>query len=147
MLQRIALASALALRLNVSSCRQAPPEPPAVEPKTAEQPEMDRIAVVGHGFAFDAKRKQSPRDLKKIQAMQNSLGEIVDQARLTDDPATEKFSAGIKAAMAETKIEEERALLNAALLSKRLEGADEKMRLAYSWRNRFIAERLRGLLE
>lgn len=153
MLHRIALASALALVLTIAACRQAPPGPPAGQEKTAgqqkteEQPRIDQIAVVGHGMAFDAKMQEIPIDLKTILSMQGSLGERLAQARLADDDGTKAFAAKVEAAMAESKSEEERALLTGAVLNRQLQRADQKMRAAYDWRNRFLTERARGLLE
>lgn len=142
MLHRFALTSALALVLAVSACKRAPPPPPA-----AGQPEIERIAIVGHGYAFDSKMQTIPMDLKTIRSMQESLRTALAGARLAEDDKSRAFAARIDAAMAQTKSEEERALLTAALLNYQVERADKRVRETYGWRNRYLAERARGLLD
>lgn len=139
MLHRIALVGALAFFVAIASCRPPTPPPPA------NQPGMERIAIVGHGIAFDSKMSEIRIDLKTIQAMQSAL-----ESRLGDAVSAgvdKAFADRIKAAMAQAKSDEERVLLNGAMLSRRLERADKKVRLTYDWRNRFLIERSRSLLD
>src|SRR5687767_4530782 len=143
MLHRIALAAGLASLVTIAACRPAQPPPP--EPD--KQPEIERIAIVGHGIAFDAKMQDIPIDLKTIQSMQGSLREALAGAKLDDDAGARAFAAKVEAAMAEVKSEEERALLTGALLNYQLDRADKRVRETYGWRNRYLAERARGMLD
>lgn len=140
MLHRLALSSALALVLTIAACKRTPPPP-------AKEPEIGRIAIVGHGYAFDAGMQAIPMDLKTIRSMQESLREVLAGAKLADNDRTRAFAAKIEAAMARTKSEEERALLAGALLNYRVERADKRVRETYGWRNRYLAERVRGLYD
>jgi hypothetical protein len=86
-------------------------------------------------------------DLKTIQSMQRSLGAVLARAATANRDGERAFGARIAAAMAQARSEEERALLTGVLLARQLEGADKRLRAAYEWRNRFLIERIRGLLD
>jgi hypothetical protein len=138
MLHRIALAAALALFVSIA----------ASQPTRADQPpEIERIALVGHGLAFDSKMKSIPIDLTTIRSMQGSLGAVLAKAGLADQPRHRAFTARIHAAMKQARSEEERALLTGVLLGRQLEMADKRVRALYDWRNRFLIERSRSLLD
>ena len=139
--QRIALATGLALFIALAGCK------PAVPPPSSGRPEIERIAVVGHGLAFDSKMQPIPIDLKTIRSMQASLRQALAGRKLDLNDDAKAFAARIEAAMAQSKSEEERALLASALINRQLERADRQVRAVYDWRNRFLAERARSLID
>ncbi|HEU0133614.1 MAG TPA: hypothetical protein VFR28_02240, partial [Allosphingosinicella sp.] len=138
MLHRIALAGALALFVSVAASQTM---------RSSAPPEIERIAKIGHGFAFDSKMRKIPMDLKTIQSMQGSLRAELAKAKLADRNGVRAYTMRVEAAMAGTRSEEERALLTGALIGRQLEVADKRVRAAYDWRNRFLIERSRALLE
>ena len=138
MLHRLALAVSLLLFVSLAASQPSRPE---------AKPEIERIAIVGHGLAFDSKMRSIPIDLKTIQAMQESLRAVLAKARLTQRPGIQSFEARIESAMAQARTGEERAMLTGILLRRQLESADKRVRLTYDWRNNFLIERSRSLLD
>lgn len=138
MLHRMALAGAMALLLTIAACRTTTITP--------GQLEIDRIAVVGHGMAFDENMRPIPMDLKTIQSMQGSLRDALGKPPLLGR-GDKGFAADAEAAIAAAGRPEERALLTGALINWKLERADRQVREAYGWRNRFLTERTRALLD
>jgi len=138
MLHRIALAASLALFVSLAASQPTRP---------AEPLEIERIAIVGHGLAFDSKMRSIPIDVKTIRSMQNSLRELLAKTRLASRPGMQSFAARVESAMAQARSEEEKAILTGVLIRRQLEGADKRVRTAYDWRNNFLIERSRALLD
>jgi hypothetical protein len=138
MLHRVALAASLTLFVSIAASQPMGPAKPL---------EIDRIARIGHGMAFDSKMRTIPMDLKTIQSMQDSLRERVGRNRLADRPGAKTFAARVEAAIAQARNPEERLLLTGVLIGRQLETADKRLRDSYEWRNRFLIERTRALLE
>lgn len=146
MLHRMALVGAMALFVTIAACRTTTmPSGPL---------EIDRIAVVGHGIAFDRNMRAIPLDLRTIESMQGSLrdalgrsGRFGGQDGGRDGGQDGGFTANITAAIAANTRREERALLTGALINWQLERAGGRVREIYGWRNRFLIERTRALLD
>ncbi|HYI40477.1 MAG TPA: hypothetical protein VE053_09190 [Allosphingosinicella sp.] len=138
MLLRVTLAVSLFLFVSLAASQPTRPEAP---------PEIERIAIVGHGIAFDSKMRRIPIDVKTIRSMQSSLLGVLAKSRLTGQPGIQSFAARIESAMAKARSEEEKAILTGILIRRQLEGADQRARAAYDWRNNFLIERSRSLLD
>lgn len=138
MLHRVALAASLLLFVSLAASQPSRP---------SEKPEIERIATVGHGLAFDSKMRPIPIDLKTIRAMQDSLRRVLAKTRLTGQPGIQSFAARVESATAQSRSEEEKAMLTGVLIRRQLESADKRLRTAYDWRNNFLIERSRALLD
>jgi hypothetical protein len=138
MLHRLALAVSLLLFVSLAASQPSRP---------AEKPDIERIAIVGHGLAFDSKMRRIPIDLKTIRSMQESLRAVLARSRLAGQPGIQSFAARVESAMAQARSDEERAMLTGVLLRRQLESADKRVRGVYDWRNNFLIERSRALLD
>lgn len=138
MLHRLALAGMIALTVVVVACRTTTFEP--------GQLEIDRIAVVGHGTAFDENMREMPMDIATIQSMQESLRDALGKPGRFGRNGN-GFAADIEKAIASAGRPEERALLTGVLINWQLERADRRLREPYGWKNRFLTERTRALLD
>jgi hypothetical protein len=138
MLHRMALIGAMALFVTIAACRTMTMPP--------GQLEIDRIAIVGHGIAFDRNMRAIPMDLRTIESMQGSLRDALGRSsRFGGQDGG--FTANITAAIAANRSPEERALLTGALINWQLERAGRQVLETYGWRNRFLTERTRALLD
>jgi hypothetical protein len=137
MLHRIALVGALSLFVVISACRTT---------TTPAALEIDRIAIVGHGIAFDRKMRPIAIDLKTIRSMQQSLSATL-RSQSAEVPDDRGFIATVERAIAGSQVEEVQTLLYGTLINWRLERAVPRVRDRYRWRNNFLLERVRGLLD
>jgi hypothetical protein len=137
MFHRIVLAATLALCVSLA----------ASQPISRAKPlEIERIAIVGHGVAFDSKMRPIQLDLKTIRSMQNSLRDGLANTRAANRPGMRYISERIESAKIKAGSEEEKSLLTGVLIRRQLEGADKQTLAAYDWRNTFLVERARALL-